>query len=167
MRTIYLLLTVLVSFPIWGQDKDYSDKTEQEALKKAYKIIKVYYPTNEVCASDTLFDIDRFGSAPIDNEERNRLYLSRLNRKFTYDAPSYSTNVATLLQTDTCKCSATQYFAEFSNPYKGYIVCYIMPKSRIVGADSRGKDPAIAYFVFKYDESGEIYQVKKGTLFFD
>ena len=167
MRRFLLLLTVLTSFAVLGQDKYYADKTEQEALKKAYKIIKVYYPTTEVCASDTLFDIDRFGSAPIDNEERNRLYLYRLNRKFTFDTPSYSTNVATLLQTDTCKCNDPQYFAEFSNPYKGYIVCYIMPKGRIVGAAPMSKDPDIAYFVFKYDDSGEIYQVKIGTLFFD
>lgn len=167
MRQISLLLIALVSFTVWGQDKYYNDKAEQEALKTAYKIIKVYYPTNEVCASDTVFDIDRFGSAPIDGEERDKLYRYRLDRHFTYDAPSYSTNVAALLQTDTCKCNDTQYFAEFSTPYKGYIACYIMPKNRKVGAAPMSKDPHIFYFVFKYDEGGEIYQFNKGTLFFD
>lgn len=152
---------------ILGDNKDYTSNAEQEALKKAYKIIKVYYPTNEVCASDSVFDIDRFGWAPIDSEEKDKLYRKRLERMFTYDPPIYSANVANLLQTDTCKCNAIQYYAEFSAPYKGFIVCHIMPKSRRVGADAGSRDPDITYFVFKYDEEGEIDQVDRGRLCFD
>lgn len=166
MKLFYFL--ILLCFPIyaWGQEQYYCDKAEQEALKKAYKIIKVYYPTSNVCASDSVFDIDRFGSAPIDDENKFELYLYRLNRKFTYDTPVYSKTVATLLQTDTCKCNDNQYFAEFSVPYKGYIACNIMPKDRKVGIYSMGA-PYIYYFVFKFDEDGEIYHFDKRIIHFD
>lgn len=168
MRRSILLLTILISIAAMARDKYYNNKAEQAALKTAYKIIKVYYPTNDVCASDSVFDIDRFGFAPIDDmDEMDKLYLQRLERRFTYDPPVYCKNVAKVLHTDTCNCSDPQYYAEFSVPYKGYIACYIMPKSRRVGIDYMSKDPHVTSFVFKYDESGDIYEIKKGLTHFD
>lgn len=165
MRPIYLLLTVLVSFTIWGQDKYYADKIEQEALKKAFEIIQVYYPANTVCASDSVYDLDwMFAAGGLEKEIREELFQLRLDKHFAFDDPIYSQNIAYLLNTDSCECHDYQYAAEFSAPYKGMIMCDVMPKDRQVGIAGQ---PAIFTFLFRFENDGEIYQINKSVLHFD
>ena len=165
MRTIYLLLTVLVSFTVWGQDKYYNDKAEQEVLKKAFEIIKVFYPANTVCASDSVYDHNwRFAPGEMEKEIEDELFQLRLDKRFAYDAPIYSRNISVLLKTDSCECHDYQYAAEFSAPYKGMIMCEVMPKDRKVGLYGM---PTIFTFLFRFENDGEIYQINKSIICFD
>ncbi|MDE5555355.1 MAG: hypothetical protein K2J10_09270 [Muribaculaceae bacterium] len=148
-----------------GQDKYYNDKAEQEALKKAFEIIKVYYPANTVCASDSVYDHDwMFAAGGLEKEISEELFQLRLDKRFAFDDPVYSQNISYLLNTDSCECHEYKYAAEFSAPYKGMIMCLVMPKDRKVGLYGT---PSIFNFLFRFENDGEIYQINKSVTHFD
>ena len=150
MRIIFFLTMLCISLTMWGRDKYYNNKAEQEALKKAFEIVKVYYPANTVCASDSIFDHDwMFAAGRLDKEIKDELFQIRIDKKYRFDAPIYSKNMARVLKADNCDCSDYKYEAEFSAPYKGMIMCEIMPRNRLVGMAG---EPRISTFLFRFDE---------------
>lgn len=164
MRRVFLLLTIFISFTVCGQDKYYNDKAEQEVLKKAFEIIKVFYPANTVCASDSVYDLDwMFSAGKLEKEIREELFQLRLDKKYVFDDPIYSQNISYLLKTDSCECHDYQYVAEFSAPYKGLIMCDVMPKEKKIGLLM----PSIFTFLFRFENDGEIYQINKSIICFD
>lgn len=157
MKVIIFLTMLCISLTILGQGNTYSQKTEQEAIKFAYNVLKVYYPSNELCVSDSIYDLDwNLFADMVDDQTRHNLITHRIEKKFIWDSPVYSDAISSLFSSDTCDCC--KYIAEFSEPYKGMIRCDIIPKGEKIGVYGV---PRISIFLFKYNEKGEIFQISK------
>ena len=157
MKVIISLVMLCVSLTILGQGNTYSHKTEQEAIKSAYNVLKVYYPSNELCVSDSIYDLDwNLFADMVDDKTKQNLISHRIEKKFIWDSPAYSDEISSLFSSDSCDCC--EYIAEFSEPYKGMIRCDIIPKDRKIGIYGV---PRISIFLFKYNDKGDVVQLSK------
>lgn len=154
---IISLVMLCVSLTILGQGNTYSHKAEQEAIKSAYNVLKVYYPSNELCVSDSIYDLDwNLFADMVDDKTKQNLISHRIEKKFIWDSPAYSDEISSLFSSDSCDCC--EYIAEFSEPYKGMIRCDIIPKDRKIGIYGV---PRISIFLFKYNDKGDVVQISK------
>lgn len=172
---LFLLLTMLcVSLATVGQGNAdaYSQKTEQEAIKLAYRILKVYYPENELCVSDSVYSLHwPFFSNKVDNKAvqdlishwKEKIYHKTDHKSF-YNPTVYSEDLDSIFGSEYIMCGASKYVADFSEPYKGMITCEVLPTDRKIGILG---DPQITVFLFRYNEKGEIYQVSKSVVDID
>lgn len=163
MKVIIFLAMVFVPSTILGQRKAYSHKTEQEALKFAYNILKVYYPSNELCVSDSIYDLDwHFFEDKVNDQTKQILSSHRIEKKFKWDSPVYSNEISSLFS--SYPCDSCKYVAHFSAPYNGMIRCDIMPKDGKIGIYGM---PQISIFLFRYNEKGEVIQISKSEVDID
>ena len=157
MKVIISVAMLFVSLTIFGQGNKYSHKTAQEAIKFAYNVLKVYYSSNEICVSDSIYDLDwNLFADMVDDQTKQKLISHRIEKRFIWDSPVYSDEISSLFSSDTCDCC--KYIAEFSEPYKGMIRCDIIPKDGNIGIYGV---PRISIFLFKYNEKGEVFQIFK------
>lgn len=166
MKVFHLLTMLCVSLAMFGQGNAdaYSQKTEQEAIKFAQCILKVYYPENELCFSDSIYDHDRWlGSSWIDEQTQQELISHRIKKKI-YEPTVYSEYLNSLFGSEYIMCGNSKYVADFSEPYKGMITCEVLPTDRKIGILG---DPQITVFLFRYNEKGKIYQVSKSVVDID
>ncbi len=158
---IFIMMGFVLS--IYGKADPYDQEPEQKAVRLAYDILKVYYPSNELCVSDSIYDLDWDAySKDVNDSIRQEVKNYRINRDFVWDDPIYSRELSELFETDTCRCN--KYEVDFSAPYKHMILCEIMPKDRKIGIQGV---PRISSFLFKYDEDGEVYFVRKYIIHID
>lgn len=81
MKVIISLVMLCVSLTILGQGNTYSHKTEQEAIKSAYNVLKVYYPSNELCVSDSIYDLDwNLFADMVDDKTKQNLISHRIEK---------------------------------------------------------------------------------------
>lgn len=138
-----------------AQLRDYCDPADQKAVKKAWEYIKVFYPQDDICVSDTI-------------ETTQATDLSIYNHLLELYAagvkPIHSEYLSKVFQKYNCQCGHYRYVAVFSEPYQGIITCDILPIDRKIGIFGA---PEIVGFSFKYDKNGEIYQVSQGKIHID
>ena len=161
MRTIYLFVLLLISLSLSGQSNFYTKKADKEALKSAYRILKAFYPDKQLCVSDSIFDLERWG---VDEETKKKAFEYRQKKKFEYDKPMLKKGLSKMLNADSRTNDENCFYADFSEPYEGMIICDIMPLDRLVGI--RGV-PTIDTFLFQYDNDGNINQVTKELVHID
>ena len=147
-----------ISSALFGQGNAYKRKAEQKAVKFAYEILKVYYPSNQICVSDSIYNglpwflfLDY-----VDEETKKELMSGKILPDNRHTCPVYSKKLASLFVNYNSNCNDYKYVADFSGPYRGMIMCEILPKDRKIGIHGA---PRIQEFLFKYDETGEINQV--------
>lgn len=160
MKVFHLLTMLCVSLTVFGQGNAdaYSQKTEQEAIKFAYRILQVYYPYDNLCVSDSIYDHDWWmGSSWVDAQTKQELVSHRLKKRI-YDPTIYSEYLNSLFGSEYDKCGKSKYVVDFSAPYKNMITCEVLPKDRKIGILGA---PEIDVFLFRYNDKGEIYQVIK------
>lgn len=139
------------------QSDPYSSIIEQSAVKQASKILEIYYPNNELCITDSIYDLDwYFFSSLVDTDTENILRSYRIDKNFAYESPVYSPILSSLFHEDSIQCN--KFVADFSAPYKGMIMCDVLPKDRRIGIYGT---PVISSFLFRYNNKGEIYQFNK------
>lgn len=162
-RVIFLIVVVCMSFSLFGKDP-YSEKTEQEVIEFAYNILKVYYPSeDELCVSDSIYDLDWFffSRDVRDKETQKAFEFYSVNKdRCEYIDPVYSKTLASIFESNTCKCGNFKYVVHFSAPFRNAISCYIVPFD--------DQDPMfgeIPTFLFMYNNEGEVIQINKDTLY--
>lgn len=161
MRALCLFIMLCVSLVIIGQSSTFRQESEQKAIKSAYDVLRVYYPSDKLCVSDSIYDLDwDLFSDMVDSKTKEYLQSHRIEKGFVWDSPIRSDVLSLLFPHDTCvECNRTdKYIAEFSEPYKGMIRCDVLPKNREIGIHGT---PQISIFLFKYNIRGEIYQFSK------
>lgn len=162
-RFIFLIIVVCMTFTLFGKDP-YSEKTEQKAIGFAYNILKVYYPSeDELCVSDSIYDLEWFFFSGYvrDKETQKAFEFYNLDKdRLEYIDPVYSKTLASIFESNTCKCGDFKYVAHFSAPFRNAISCYIVPFD--------DQDPMfgeISTFLFMYNNEGEVIQINKDTLY--
>ena len=98
----------------------------------------------------------------VDTQTKQILWSYRIEKKFIWNAPTYSEALLSIFGPETC--DSCMYIANFSEPYKGMIRCDILPKDKMVGIYG---SPVISAFLFKYNNRGEIYQSYKAEVNID
>ena len=110
-----------------------------------YDILQVYYHSKELCVSDSIYDLDwEIFSDMVDTQTKQILWSYRIEKKFIWNAPTYSEALLSIFGPETC--DSCMYIANFSEPYKGMIRCDILPKDKMVGIYG---SPVISAFLFK------------------
>lgn len=163
MKKILLLLMIFCSFACFGQRSYYTKKTDKEALKSAYRILKAFYPDKQLCVSDSIFDLEWWGYGE-DKETENKLFEFRQKKNFVYDKPVRRKGLSKMLNADSLTTDGNSFYADFSQPYENMIRCDIMPLDRLIGM--RG-EPRIDTFLFRYDKDGNITKVTKSLVHID
>lgn len=158
-----ICVIIVFCMPLCGfcQKNAYKSKREQTALKMAYDILKVYYPSNELCVSDSIWDLDYWFYLSTEMDEENRKYFEYyriIEKGGKYDNPVYSKHIFKLLKNENCDNSKYKYVADFSAPNRNFILCEILPIDRRIGIKGT---PIVPVFLFKYDENGEIIQINR------
>lgn len=157
MKRILLIGMLSVILAVYGQDDPYQRPAAQKAIKMAHDILKVYYPSGDLCFSDSIYDSDWFGlGKEVDKEIKEELRLINWVKRFL-DAPVYSSTLSSVFGADACECR--KYVAEFTAPYKGVIRCEIVP--------SNDRNPYFGQkpiFIFKFNDDGEIYEIYKNIM---
>ena len=158
MRIIIIMVTFCFSLSVFAKGDPYSRERDKKALKFAYEVIKLYYPANDICASDSIKDLDYWAgfSFAVDKETIKMLYSHRFEKSCKYDKPIYSKTVARLFEQSNNECNNIKHVIDFSEPYKKMILCAILPIDRKIGINGC---PRITVFLFRYDEEGNIYQI--------
>ena len=136
MRVLCLFITLCVSLVLIGKNSTFRQEAEQKAIKSAYDVLKVYYPSDKLCVSDSIYDLDwELFSDMVDGKTKEYIQSHRLEKGFVWDSPIRSDVLSLLFPHDTyLKCNCTdKYIAEFSKPYKGMIRCDILPNNRKIG----------------------------------
>ena len=157
MKAIYFLIMLFVSLSVYGKGIKKYQKEDLEAIKMAYNILKVYYPSdNELCVADSIYDHEWYGFIDmVDDKTSQKLESFRIEKKYVWDEPVYSKQLFRIFGPENKNC---KYVAEFSEPYNQMIRCDILPIDRKVGMSGA---PRINVFLFRYDDNGEIYQTSK------
>lgn len=164
-KKIICLFTILcVSLCAFSQKNAYKGKREQTALKMAYELLKVYYPSGELCVSDSIWDHDWWLHMGEVDEENKKYFESYRLEKGRYDKPVYSKHISKLFENEDFDSGQHKYVADFSAPYRNFIQCVINPINRMVGILGT---PTIYVFLFKYDEKGEIVSLSRSLLHMD
>ncbi len=155
MKRILLIGMLSVIFAAYGQDDPYKGPAEQKAIKMAHDILKVYYPSGDLCFSDSIYDSDWFGlGKEVDKEIREELRLITWVKPPVLEKPVYSSTLSSIFGPDACECR--KYVAEFTAPYKGVIRCEIVPSN-----DRKPYFGQKPIFLFKFKDNGEIYEIYK------
>lgn len=163
MRIFFLMCILGASLTIAAQNIIYGNKNEQRAINMAFDILQVYYHSKELCVSDSIYDLDwDIFSDMVDTQTKQILWSYRIEKKFIWNAPTYSEALLSIFGPETC--DSCMYIANFSEPYKGMIRCDILPKDKMVGIYG---SPVISAFLFKYNNGGEIYQSYKAEVNID
>lgn len=143
----------------------------REAVKSAYAILKVYYPSNTLCADDTIYTGGWWTpfSCEFDGELKHALAyekyiedLKKYAKKEYSDDPVYSEILYSLFGSESRE--GCKYIAEFTAPYRGLIVCDILPIDRGIGVNGA---PEIHSFLFQYNDKGEIDRVIRYKVYVD
>ena len=146
MRIFFLMCILGASLTIAAQNIIYGNKNEQRAINMAFDILQVYYHSKELCVSDSIYDLDwDIFSDMVDTQTKQILWSYRIEKKFIWNAPTYSEALLSIFGPETC--DSCMYIANFSEPYKGMIRCDILPKDKMVGIYG---SPVISAFLFKY-----------------
>lgn len=157
MKVFYFLIMLCLSLSMYGRRNANYKKPDLEAVKFAYSILQVYYPADELCVSDSVYDLDwPLFSDIVDDKTKQNLVSYRAEKNYVYSAPVRSKKLAALFGTSKNKGCQCKYLVKFSEPYKSMIRCDVMPTDR--HTDIRGTTPTTA-FLFRYDETGDIYQI--------
>lgn len=163
MRIFFLMCILGASLTIAAQNIIYGNKNEQRAINMAFDILQVYYHSKELCVSDSIYDLDwDIFSDMVDTQTKQILWSYRIEKKFIWNAPTYSEALLSIFGPETC--DSCMYIANFSEPYKGMIRCDILPKDRKIGVYG---SPTIDAFLFKFNNKGEIYQLYKAKINID
>ena len=169
-RRLFVLVIAmfLLQLPIWSKKTPYGQSIEKTALTNAIKILKVYYPSDDLCVSDSIYDLEwlYFKHLAKDKDEREFLDSYRMRKEFRWDKPIYSRRIGNIATSLDCMCNidSKKYVADFSRPYHNMIRCDIMPIDRQIGIYGA---PTIPIFFFRYDETGVIIQFERRVLCID
>ena len=128
MKAIYFLIMLFVSLSVYGKEIKKYQKEDLEAIKMAYNILKVYYPSdNELCVADSIYDHDWFTFSGLVDEESSRILESHRNEKISYLNKKYENNrvlyentvfskeLNSIFGPENKNC---KFVVEFSEPYK-------------------------------------------------
>ncbi|MDE6484094.1 MAG: hypothetical protein K2L14_01700 [Duncaniella sp.] len=124
MSLLLSLFIVCVCFSLHGQIDAYNDKEAQKAVEKAYSLIKEMYQDNEICVSDSVYDLD-WNYFDVDSEINRSLDVYRANKHYQWLKPQYSDALKKIFVRDTC--NTAEYIATFSEPYDRMIRCDLLP----------------------------------------
>ena len=161
MKGFVLFAIFSIFLTVRAQEEPYSHPAEQKAVKTACEILKLYYPSGELCCSDSIYDLDWWFRKETGIKNWEEHYLEKLNRIASgepVDVAVYSSILSSVFGADACECR--KYVAEFSAPYKGMIRCDIVPSN-----DRHPVFGVMPIFLFKFNENGEIFQFFQRTLY--
>ena len=162
---IVSLIMVCISLSAFGQNGNYNNKTERDAIKCAARLLAAYYPPDELCVSDSIYDLDWFYFADVvDDKTKQEISNYRTEKKYIWSPPIYSHNMAELFGTHNCECTSYKYVAQFSAPYNNLIRCDILPGDRRIGIYG---SPTITSFLFIFNNQGEVDQMFRDELHID
>ena len=159
MKGLFLMSMLGNIFASCNRNIVYGEYTEQETVQFAYKLMKLYYPSDVLCVSDSIYDLDwdHFADLVVDTVDvKPHIMAYRENKGNVRDKPEYSKIFTKLF--GHCVCIDSGYFAEFSAPYKGMIRCDVVPKDKSVDSASALQ---VAAFLFEYTEYAKIASVTK------
>ena len=155
MKGFVLFAMLSIFLTVRAQEEPYSHPAEQKAVKTACEILKLYYPSGELCCSDSIYDLEwwwlRYEVGKENSEERYLEKIHRIASGEPVDVAVYSSILSSVFGADACECR--KYVAEFSAPYKGMIRCDIVPSN-----DRKPDFGVMPIFLFKFNENGEIFQ---------
>ena len=137
----------------------YRQPVEQETIQFACKLMKLYYPSDVLCVSDSIYDLDwdHFADLVVDTVDvKPYLTTYRENKGNVWSKPEYSKILSRLF--GHCVCNDSGYVAEFSAPYQGMIRCDVVPKDKSIDSDSARQ---VTAFLFEYTKYGKISSVTK------
>ena len=121
-RVFYLLIMLWAGLAAHAEDY-YAHEVDQEAVKIAFDIIKLYYPDEKVCVSNVITD----------EEETLQMFRYKENDKDYKIEDDYinetgngtpSEALASLFASESCDCEH-KYTAYFTRPYKNMIACVV------------------------------------------
>lgn len=156
MKIAYILIFLfgVSTLPCFGLNKDYSGVPEQKTIEESLKILSIYYPADELCVSDSIYDLDWFFfSDEVDCKSEKVVEYHRINKNAIWDEPMFSKELAVLAANFNSEHKNYKYVALFSEPYYNMIRCDVLPYDRKIGFMG---SPIIYSFLFKYNEEGEI-----------
>ena len=159
MKRLFFIVILAGMFCSCSRHVIYRQPVEQETIQFAYKVMKVYYPSDLLCVADSIYDLDWdiFTDLVVDTVDIRPSILSyRENKGNVRERPKYSKILSKLF--GHCVCIDSGYVAEFSAPYKGMIRCDVVPKNGIQSPDG---DRHVSAFLFEYDEYGKVSSVTK------
>lgn len=170
MKRFFFIAMLGIALTMQGR-ADSEAAAYREAVKSAYAILKVYYPSNILCADDTIYTGGWWSpfSKEFEGELKHALRyekdiedLKKYVKKEYSDDPVYSEILHSLFGSEPRE--GCKYIAEFTAPYKGLILCSILPIDKRVGVDGapQGYD-----FLFQYNDKGEIDRVIRGLIHYD
>ena len=161
MKGFVLFAMLSIFLTVRAQEEPYSHPAEQKAVKTACEILKLYYPSGELCCSDSIYDLDWWFRKETGIKNWEERYLEKLNRIASgepVDVAVYSSILSSVFGADACECR--KYVAEFSAPFRGMIRCDIVPSN-----DRNPVFGVMPIFLFKFNENGEIFQFFQRTLY--
>ena len=159
MKRLFLISMLWMILASCNRNMVYCQYTEQETIQFAYKLMKLYYPSDALCVSDSIYDLDWdiFTDLVVDTiDMRPAIMAYRENKGNVRDKPEYSKILSKLFGHRVCIDSG--YVAEFSAPYKRMIRCDVVPKN---GTSSMDDTRQVSAFLFEYTEFGKISSVTK------
>ena len=148
MKRTFLLMLLGCLLCSCNRYAAYRQPVEQETIQFAYKLMKLYYPSDVLCVSDSIYDLDwdHFADLVVDTiDVKPHIVAYRENKVNTREKPEYSKIFTKLF--GHCVCIDSGYVAEFSAPYQGMIRCDVVPKDKSVDSDSARQ---VAAFLFEY-----------------
>ncbi len=148
---------------IKGSYKDYSGAIEQKAILGAFDIIRLYYPDNDICVSDSIWDCLWDGDE-IDTDTNNLLMANRSAKMYIWLDPVKSDDLTRIFSDHLIGTGQYKYTADFSDPFYGIIRCDVMPVGRRIGIFG---SPTIFSWTFRYDTDGNIIQYSMGEACID
>lgn len=170
MKRFFFIAMLGIVLTMQGQ-VDSDAAAYREAVKSAYAILKVYYPSNILCADDTIYTGGWWAqfSREFDGEIKQALayekdiedVLKYVKKEYAED-PVYSEILYSLFGSEPRE--GCKYIAEFTAPYKGLILCDILPIGKGIGVHGA---PEIHSFLFQYNDKGEIDRVIRHKVFVD
>ncbi|MBD5201705.1 MAG: hypothetical protein HDR83_05540 [Bacteroides sp.] len=158
MKKILLIVLLGICFSLYGQIDAYNDKAAQKAVEKAYSLIKETYKDNDICVSDSVYDLD-WDYFDVDSDINRSLDVYRAIKHYTWSKPQYSDALNKIFVRDTC--NTPKYIALFSEPYDRMIRCDLLPSDLKIGILGT---PVIPVLLFIYNEIGDIKQFYQGEL---
>ena len=103
MRIFFLMCILGASLTIAAQNIIYGNKNEQRAINMAFDILQVYYHSKELCVSDSIYDLDwDIFSDMVDTQTKQILWSYRIEKKFIWNAPTYSEALLSIFGPETC-----------------------------------------------------------------
>lgn len=161
MKKILVILWLCLNFTfnLVAQFNDYSNPTDQKALKAAVEIIKKFYPENDICISDTI-QCSFLAGGQVDHYTDSILsYLNNEKISRNYK-PIVSKYISTIFPEYTCNCGNYKYIIMFNEPYNQIIQCDVVPLDRPLSYSNT----CVVGFLFRYNISGEIIQIYKSEI---